>query len=96
MNKYEKARMRLLFYALKHDWVKKEVEKNDIDLSGGLSNYCDVEEIKDYIDVLKQERDNKVIDELIGKLLEDMKNTDDREEKVKIAKQIISIKQTME
>lgn len=96
LDKYMQAKIRLLFYSSKYDWVKKQVEQNDIDLSFGLSNNCTTSEIEEYINIVKEENNNKAILQTIDNLKEDMKNTNCSEQKVIIGQQIMKLNSIME
>lgn len=53
---YYTALLRLLVYAYKYNWVHDKIEKENIDVLKYFQNNCTEEEIEDYINVLKEEK----------------------------------------
>lgn len=90
-NKFEKAKFRLLVYCVKHQWVKEKAIKNGIDLTFGLSPMCSIEEIDDYITVIKQEYEKEIFDDL----KEVMSKIQDSDEKLKIANCMLKLKKIL-
>lgn len=66
MNKIETAKYNLLFYGMKYEWVRNQIENAEIDF--GLNIDFTEEEIFDYINTIKKDSINKTI-EILSKYL---------------------------
>lgn len=77
---------KLLFYAMKYDWVKELVNEHNIDF--GLKDLCTPAEIEDYINVLAT---TTPIDGTIKILREQINKTNDNLEKAKICDMIMNL-----
>ena len=86
MNKYEKAKYFLLFYALKDEEIKERILKENIDF--GVKEEYIPEEIEDYFKLTKRELIEKEINELKEKLHKEKEPL----EQAKILSEIMKLK----
>ena len=77
---------KILFYAMKYDWVKELVNAHNIDF--GLNDLCTPGEIEDYLNILIT---TTPIDGTIKILREQINKTNDSLEKAKICDMIMNL-----
>ena len=78
-----KITSRLLYYAIKHEWVKEMIEEADIDFK--LDDLCSKEEIQDYIKYIKNFERRMDLTKLLDKV-------DDPMDKAIVLNEIMNLK----